>query len=220
MALAPTSASLSAPAPPPKLSADLEELLARAGEEAMTVREMEAALRGRGFAVVVLVLCMPFLFPASIPGVSTVFGWAVALIGMRLAVGKHPWLPAFLLDRSIPSAPLRKVLKAGIRLARFVERFIRPRMRFLERHPWLLQLNGALVTLNGLLLAVPIPGVIPLTNTIPALAIILLMLGRMEKDGLVTLFGYFVTAVAVAYFTLLAIYGTALVGWITDRFGW
>ena len=203
----------------PRLSDDLEVLLKAAGSGAMTVRQIEALLRGRGFAMLVVILCVPFLLPVSVPGVSTVFGLSIAMIGLRLALGQTPWLPRALLDREIPAGALQKILGAALRGARVVEKLIRPRMRFLDRWPFMLRVSGALVTLDALLLAVPLPGVIPLTNTIPSIGIIALMLGRMERDGVVTLVGYFFTLLSVAYFTALAFYGTLIVGWVRGWFG-
>jgi len=185
----------------------------------MTIRAMEEALKGRGFAVLIVILCLPFLFPVSIPGVSTVFGISIAVFGLRLALNQPPWLPAFLLNREIPAGLLQRLLGYGLRGARAIERLIRPRMRFLDRWPVMLQVSGAFVAVNGILLAMPVPGVIPLTNTIPAIGIMALMLGRMEKDGVVTLVGYFFSLLAIAYFTAIAFYGTVMIHWVRGLFG-
>jgi hypothetical protein len=203
----------------PRLSEDLQALLDHSGTGGMTVRAMEAALRGRGLAVLVVILCLPFLFPVSIPGVSTVFGVSIGLFGLRLATGRPPWLPEFLLDREIPAGLLQRILGYGLRGSRAIESLIRPRMRFLDRWPVMLQVSGALVAANGLLLAVPVPPMIPLTNTIPAVGIIALMLGRMEKDGAVTLIGYFFSLLAIAYFTAIGFYGTVMISWVRGLFG-
>jgi hypothetical protein len=58
---------------------------------------------------------------------------------------------------------------------------------------------------SGLLLALPLP--IPLTNTFPALTIILVAVGALERDGLFFLAGCVMFAVTVAYFSLLAFGG-------------
>ena len=57
------------------------------------IREMVEILHGRGLQFVVILLCLPFLTPVTIPGISMPFGLAIALCGLRIAFGHKPWLP-------------------------------------------------------------------------------------------------------------------------------
>ena len=43
--------------------------------------------------LVCVFLTLPFLLPVSIPGVSTVFGLAIILIGVGVTLNRVPWLP-------------------------------------------------------------------------------------------------------------------------------
>ena len=47
----------------------------------MTVDELQAALKGRGVAMLLLLLALPFCL-VPVPGLSTPFGIAVLLIGI------------------------------------------------------------------------------------------------------------------------------------------
>jgi hypothetical protein len=62
--------------------------------------------------------------------------------------------------------------------------------------------------LSGLLLLLPVP--IPLTNSFPALTVVLLAAGAMERDGLFFLGGCAMFAVTLVYFGLLAFGGAHL----------
>ena len=62
-----------------------------------------AATQGRGFDLLLVLICLPFLTPIPLLGLSTPFGLVVFLIGARLAFGRHPWLPRRLLERELPS---------------------------------------------------------------------------------------------------------------------
>jgi hypothetical protein len=62
--------------------------------------------------------------------------------------------------------------------------------------------------LSGLLLLLPVP--IPLTNSFPALTVVLLAAGAMERDGLFFLAGCAAFVVTLAYFGLLALGGAHL----------
>ncbi len=200
----PLPADSDTPAPPALLSSDLSALRARSAGKPLTVDELEKALKGRGFAMLLLLLALPFCI-IPVPGLSTPFGIAVFLIGIRLAAGRKPWLPAFVLRRSIPPAALARILDGGIRFALTMEKCVRPRMHFLQRWPGMMNLIGLGITSGGLLLLLPLP--IPFTNTIPAWAVVFLTAGMMERDGLLVLLGHVMTLVSWAYFGLCWLLG-------------
>jgi Exopolysaccharide synthesis, ExoD len=69
-------------------------------------------------------LALPFcLIPVA--GLSTPFGIAVLLIGIRITFRQKPWLPKFIRHRRI-SAP--RLVTGGIRFAKLMEKVVKPRM--------------------------------------------------------------------------------------------
>ncbi|MGB9277211.1 MAG: exopolysaccharide biosynthesis protein, partial [Terrimicrobiaceae bacterium] len=74
-----------------KISDALRRLLREANGRPLMIREMVEILHGRGLQFVVILLCLPFLAPVTIPGVSIPFGLAIALCGLRIAFGHKPW---------------------------------------------------------------------------------------------------------------------------------
>src|SRR6266446_9380201 len=82
----------------PRLSTDLETLHACLKDKALTLAELKQALKGRGSAMLLILLALPFCFVA-IPGLSMPFGIAICLIGVCLAFGREPWLPRFIMHR-------------------------------------------------------------------------------------------------------------------------
>src|SRR6266403_2498324 len=71
-----------------RLSTDLETLHARVKDRALTLAEVKQALKGRGSAILLILLALPFCFVA-IPGLSMPFGIAIGLIGASLAIGRE-----------------------------------------------------------------------------------------------------------------------------------
>jgi hypothetical protein len=176
---------------------------------------LEKALKGRGFAMLLLLLALPFCF-IPIPGLSTPFGIAVLLIGVRISLGQKPWLPQFIRRKSISPGRLAKLLEGAGKFARLMEKFVRPRMHFLQRWPGMMNLIGLGIASGGLLLLLPLP--IPFTNTIPAWAVVGLAAGMMERDGLLVLLGYFMTLVSWAYVGLVWLLGVKGVQKLFDFF--
>ncbi len=185
--------------PPParRLSDDLRELLAEAAGRSLTLGELEAILQGRGIALFLLLLSLPFTFPFPIPGLSTPFGIVILLMGVRIAQGRQPSLPAFILRKTVKYSVLEKIVNVGLKLCAKMEKVVKPRMHFLQRWPGMINLIGAGIALAGLLLCLPLP--IPLSNSIPALAVVFLTAGMIERDGLLVLMGHLANVAAWLY---------------------
>lgn len=192
-----------------RISDALRRMLREANGQAMTVREMVKILHGRGLQFVVILLCLPFLAPVTIPGISMPFGLAIALSGLRIAFGHRPWLPEFILNHRISFPVLEKMVHFGCAIYEKVEKVIRSRLYVLFDGPGMGMLIGLAIALSGVFLSLPIPPPFPLTNTIPGFAIICLSLGLMERDGVLILCGYALTVIAAIYVGLIGFLGKA-----------
>ena len=180
-----------------RLSRDLKKILEKKSEATfLTVGQLRQVLKGRGFALLIILFALPFLLPIPLPGLSTPFGLAIAFLGFRMALGKRPWFPERIQRARISYSTLHKVVSGAIRIAVFLEKVIKPRLSWM-RHRGLARLIGFIIMVNGLLLCLPLP--FPLTNSIPALAVILLTLGRIERDGIFTLAGSMVSLIGICY---------------------
>jgi hypothetical protein len=189
---------------PSRLSADLEAVRSESAGKPLTVEELQSALKGRGVAMLLLLLSLPFCF-IPVPGLSTPFGIAVLLMGIRIAFGQKPWLPKLIRQRSISPSRLVKVLTGGIRFARIMEKIVKPRMQFLHRWPGALNLIGVGIASGGLLLLLPLP--IPFSNMVPAWAVVFLTAGMMERDGVLVLLGHLMTLLYWALIILAWLFG-------------
>src|SRR3954470_17372648 len=136
--------------PPRKLSVELGELRDRAAERAITLREVIYTLQGRAYLLLVLLLALPFITPLPLPGLSTPFGLAIALIALRLSLGQRPWLPMKLQRRTLPAGFLGKLFRVAERVLRFLEKFLRPRLTFLTDTRLLVQLHAVLMLVAAL----------------------------------------------------------------------
>ena len=198
----------SAPSRRPKFSQELRDLAQQFAARPARLSDILAATQGRGFDLLLLLIALPFLTPIPLPGLSTPFGLVVLVIGARLALGRRPWLPESLLRRELPARFITKVLAAASRAVRWLEVPLRPRLDFLHAQWIYRRVAGTLIMLSGLLLLLPVP--IPLTNSFPALTVVLLAAGAMERDGLFFLAGCAAFTATLAYFGLVAFGGAHL----------
>ncbi|MFZ9682707.1 MAG: exopolysaccharide biosynthesis protein [Cephaloticoccus sp.] len=203
--------------PPRKLSVELEELRARLGQRPVTLREVILQLRGRAYTLLLLLLALPFITPIPLPGLSTPFGAAIALIALRLALGQRPWLPRKLQRKQLPAGFFDRVFAVAGKVIALLESFLRPRLALISVPEPMLQLHALFILISALVLLLPLP--IPFSNSFPAWTILLLAAGMLERDGLFILLGYLVFGLGVLYFILLGEtaqhFMTAFARWIS-----
>jgi hypothetical protein len=89
-----------------------------------------------------------------------------------------------------------QVLNLLKRLSRWIERVARPRWANITQHPWIWQINGACIAWLTLLLMSPIP----LTNPIPTVGILMLVVATLEEDGLLLCISYGLTSLITTLF--------------------
>lgn len=186
-----------------KTSELLEDILHSIRGEHITLRDLLTMMGESGLLLLCAFLSLPFLFPVSIPGVSTVFGAGIVLISAAITLNRLPWLPEKVADRRLESGRLRPVLQRGVTFLRRIDRFFKPRFASVTTGAVMNRINGLALMGAGLLLMAPL-GLIPFSNTLPGVAILLLAAGISQRDGLVVLAGYAMVALTIVYFTALA----------------
>ena len=170
-------------------------LLALASQpgERLTVREIMAILQDRAFALLVVLLGLPNCLPMP-PPIPLVCGLLLALVAIQIVFGREaPWLPRQLLNRSVARTDVERAVGRAVPAFRRLERISRPRMTFLDT-PFTMRLMGAVILILslGLLFAPPFVGQIPL-----GLAVCLVGLGLVERDGLVVVGGLVVGSIGL-----------------------
>ena len=168
----------------------------------ITLRELLQRCGREGMLLVCAIASLPFLIPVSIPGVSTVFGAAIVLLSFALFVDRLPWLPQRIQDKALDAHKLKPVLRKGVGVVAKLDRWLAPRWPALTGGS-MQRVNSAVLLFGGLLLMAPL-GLIPFSNTAPAVGILLLTVGMVQRDGLFVLLGYLGTVLSVVYFSVLA----------------
>jgi hypothetical protein len=194
------------------LSVDLQQLLAReTAAGGQSINDLLFQTKGRGLYLVIILICLPFITPIPLPGLSSVVGAALIWLALRLAWDLPPTLPRFLGERRLPAQTWHRVLQASLGMLRWLEKIARPRGRlWITLRPARLA-NALILTYLGVLLLIPFPPLVLFTNSLPSYAVILIAASMMEEDGVLIWFGYAAAVLSTAYFALLFVGGFALV---------
>ena len=185
------------------LGEQLASIIEQLPEDSITLGALLDVFGEDGLLLLTALLTLVFLIPVSIPGVSTVFGGAILLIGISRLLGKPPWIPGRLRDKSLPAAKLRPALSGGMAWVRRLERVSRPhRLRALVDGRVASLFNNLAFILAAVLLMAPF-GFVPFSNTLPGIALLLYSIGFIQRDGVAVLLGHLANVATIVYFGIL-----------------
>lgn len=175
----------------------------------VTVAALSHALGDRSIEVLLLILALPMVVPIPAPGISIAFGVPMMLLAAQLALGRrHLWLPRVLGKITIGKNGVADGLERSLPTLRHLERVVRPRLFWLSGR-WSRIPVGVVCFMLAAIIALPVP----LGHFVPGMAICLLALGLLERDGLVVGLGIAASLSAIVVVSLASVGATRMVSW-------
>jgi hypothetical protein len=200
------------------ISQTLRALVRSLPRTGITLSELIQRVGNDGLLILVTLLTLVFLIPVSIPGVSTVFGAAILLISVSRLFGRNLWIPSKIEHRIIGTRKLRPLLRKALSWLKKLERVSRPnRIQWLVAGGTVAFINNLALILGAVLLMMPF-GLIPFSNTFPAVAILFLAIGLLQRDGLCILLGHVSNVLTILYFAVLIGGGGLAIREVLNRF--
>lgn len=192
------------------ISRIVAEVAAAFPGERISLGEMAEAFGDRAFGLLLLLL----LLPGLLPGMASVFGTPLLILGIQMGLGlRVPKLPKILARQTIKRSDLLRLASASSKGLKRIERYVKPRPGFFTS-PMGERIIGWLTAYVAIMLILPGPG----TNGPPAFGNIVMALGLIEHDSKVTGWGVGLTILGCAFATmilvLLAWLGIEALGWI------
>jgi hypothetical protein len=180
------SPDAAAPPTPVPTSELLIRIVGEWPNERLSIGELIDSMGGRAFSIIMLLLTVTIAIPGP-PGLPTAFCIPLILVTGQLCLGRAgPWLPNFIRKRSVARDGLLKTLKRIRPAMAKLESVCRPRLlKMTDRRGerWL----GVFYFLCTVVLCNPIP--IPFSHNPLALALSVVALGFVERDGYVIIAG-------------------------------
>lgn len=173
------------PPPPPRarLSDILQKIATDPRLERVSIGDIVAAMPGRATAALLFLFAAPNAIPTP-PGTSALLGLPMIYLALQMMLRHKPWLPKVVAQRSMRLKDFAALVNRAVPLLTRAERMLRPRLLPLVS-PAAEVAIGAFCLILALSVALPIP----LGNMLPALAVSVLALGVLERDGLWVIIG-------------------------------
>jgi hypothetical protein len=185
--------------------------IAADSDPTVTLGEIIHRLGHRAFGAMFFVFAAPNWLPLP-PGTSTFLGFPLVLMTPQMIFGvRGPWLPNFIDERPLKRRQLADAFQKLIPWLQRVEKVSRPRLTFLFG-----PVGDRVIALVCFLLSLILILPIPLGNMAPAAAIAVFGLAVIQRDGILALAAYAISALS---FGLLFIGGKAAIAAVEALIG-
>ncbi len=174
-----------------KLSEILADMAADESRERVTIADLVRAMHGRAFGALLLVFALPNALPA-IPGTSGILGLPLLFLAAQMTLGRPPWLPRFISLRGMARGDFATLVARVTPWLERADTLTASRLHLLVDGP-----AERVVGLICLILATVLVLPVPFGNMLPGLAICMVALGVLERDGLWVVVGTITGALAL-----------------------
>ncbi|OOG55390.1 hypothetical protein B0E49_08035 [Polaromonas sp. C04] len=160
------------------------ELASDRARRRISIADMVHSMGDGSVKVLLLLFALPNSIPA-LPGTSTILGFPLLFLTMQMALRKPPWMPRWLARQSLSRKDFAAIVLRLTTLSTWAERICTPRLgRYVDGCT--LRMAGVLGVLLSVVLVLPLP----LVNVPCGIALVLLSLGGLYKDGLFSILGF------------------------------
>lgn len=191
------------------LKENVENLLSMDGEE-FTVKQISNNLGASAALIMGVILAAPMCLPfANIPGLAQIVSLAMGIIFFRLFLGKKElWLPKKVNQAKVKRDGLHKICNFLLKWIDKSGKVFKPRMQIFTS-----EIAQKILYLYIIFLAfiLALPLVIPFTNFLPAIAILIITFGIINQDGLLALVGIIVGVISTIFAFFILYLGVEVV---------
>ncbi|MFC6280965.1 MULTISPECIES: exopolysaccharide biosynthesis protein [Polaromonas] len=150
----------------------------------ITIADMVHALGDGSLKMLILFFALPNSVP-TLPGTSTILCLPLLFLTMQMALCQSPWMPAWLARQSLSRKDFATLVLRLKTLSTRIDRICIPRLgRYVGCGA--IRVAGFLGILLSAVLVLPLP----LVNVPCGIALVLLSLGNLYKDGLFSILGF------------------------------
>jgi len=169
-----------------KISEEIQSILKKeTADGVLYISDFTSHFGHRSAAFIIALLALPIALPFTPPGINTPFAIACIFLSFSLILNKEEFsLPNFINNRKLPFKPDGGFFKAMTKLLTWAELVIKPRLEWVTNSKLSKPLLGLGVLAASIVMIIPLP----IINSLSSLIVLMVALGIVTKDGLVSLF--------------------------------
>lgn len=164
----------------------------------VSFKQIFALLDQDGHSLLLIFLCLPYLQPLPLPGLSLPLSVIKMVVAWQLYKRRPPVLPKKFEELKLTPQQVEKIVEVAYKVQNFLNRFLRTRAQHLFHSQTIRKLNIVVFIGCAFLLALPMP--IPLSNTIPAIPILIMAFAYLEEDGWAMVVSWICSVLALSFF--------------------
>jgi hypothetical protein len=173
------------PIRPVRTSELLREFALSLKSDRVTLSEIVSGLGDRGLGVLIAIFALPNILPSTVPFGNVATGIPPVIFAVQLLLGvEHLILPGFMGRWKIGTGWLKALAPKVAAVLSWFERLLTPRLEWVTV-PRAERFIGVVAIVLALVSTLPIP----FGHNLPALGLVLIGLGLIERDGLAILIG-------------------------------
>lgn len=187
------------------LVATLNKFAAPAATEPLAFGDALDSLSHNAYTLTATLAILPFLQPIPL-GLFALVGSVVFMaLGLQLYKGEaNLALPQKIRTVTLSLRMRQALVNTCLNIIRFCRKLSKPRLSFLVEGRTKEKIGGFIFIVVGLLVAIPLGGVVPFKNLFPSLAVLFYCTGEIERDGLMVIFALICLVLTIIFYSLLA----------------
>ncbi len=177
---------------------------APAATEPLAFGEAMDKLDHKAYTFTATLAVLPFLQPIPLGFFALIGSAAFIALGLQLYKGEQVLvLPPKIRAVALSLRMRQGLVKTCLSIIGFCRRFTKPRLSFLVEGKLGQQIGGFIFMAVGVLVAIPLGGIVPFKNLFPSLAVLFYCTGDIEHDGLMAIFALICLLLTVVFYSLL-----------------
>jgi hypothetical protein len=172
--------------------------------EPLAFGEAMDKLDNKAYTFTATLAVLPFLQPIPLGFFALVGSAAFIALGLQLYKGEQFLvLPQKIRAVTLSFRMRQALVKTCLNIIGFFRRFTKPRLGFLVQGKLGQKIGGFIFMAVGVLVAIPLGGIVPFKNLFPSLAVLFYCTGEIEQDGLMAIFALICLGLTVIFYSLL-----------------
>jgi hypothetical protein len=173
----------------------------------LSLSDIMLLLHDRGFGILIVLFSMPNFVPAFIPLIATVFALPQMIFCVQMMLKYDaPKLPDFIARKQIKRTSLQAGILKSLPMIKKMEKIVRPRLEFMLT-PSSERIVAGFMLLFAFVIAIPAP----LTNFVPSVALFIMGIGILARDGLAIIVGIII---GLGWTYALIFFSAKIIAWL------